>query len=69
MRTHANLTVVGKDRTGVVARVTSFLFEEHANVEALEERVRRGQFHMMLEASFPQGFDEARVLELGPVAD
>ena len=60
-RTHASLTVVGKDRTGVVARVTSFLFEERANVEALEERVRRGQFHMMLEASFPEGFDAARV--------
>src|SRR5438552_6412246 len=60
-RTHANLTVVGKDRTGVVARVTSFLFEERANIEALEERVRRGQFHMMLEASFPAGFDEASV--------
>src|SRR5205823_2769206 len=39
----------------------SFLFEERANVEALEERVRRGQFHMMLEASFPEGFDAARV--------
>lgn len=60
-RTHANLTVVGKDRTGVVARVTSFLFEQKANVEALEERVRRGQFHMALEASFPDGFDEKLV--------
>ena len=61
MRTHANLTVVGKDRTGVVARITSFLFDVHANIEALEERVRRGQFHMMLEASFGADFDEASV--------
>lgn len=41
-RTHANITVVGQDRAGVVARVTSFLFEKRANVEALEARVRCG---------------------------
>jgi formyltetrahydrofolate deformylase len=57
---NANLTVVGKDRTGVVARVTSYLFERGANIEALEERVRRGQFHMMLQASFKE-LDETRV--------
>ncbi len=54
----ANLTVVGRDRTGVVARFTNLLFEANANIEAIEERVRRGQFHMLLQASFPDGFDE-----------
>ena len=58
MTTHASLTVVGKDRTGVVARVTSLLFERGANIEALEERVRRGQFHMMLQAAFRGAFHE-----------
>lgn len=61
MRVHANLTVIGKDRTGVIARVTNELFDAGANIEALEERVRRGQFHMVLEASFPQKFDEKGV--------
>lgn len=57
-----NLSVLGKDRTGVVARVTSYLFEAGANVEALEERVRRGQFHMNLQATFKDaGFDEKRL--------
>ena len=56
-----NLTVVGKDRTGVVARFTSYLFEAGANVEALEERVRRGEFHMLLQASFPKDADERRL--------
>ena len=51
-RTFANLTMVGKDRTGVVARVTSALFDAGANIEALEERVRRGEFRMLLQASF-----------------
>lgn len=60
-RTTANLTVIGKDRSGVVARVTSYLFERGANIEALEERVRRGQFHMLLQATFAGRLDEARV--------
>lgn len=54
-----NLTVTGADRTGVVARFTSFLFERGANIEALEERVRRGEFHMLVQASFGGRFDEA----------
>jgi formyltetrahydrofolate deformylase len=36
----------------VVARVTSFLFEQKANIEALEEQVTRGQFSMTLQASW-----------------
>ena len=43
MKQFATLTVIGRDKTGVVARVTSFLFEQQANIEALEEQVTRGQ--------------------------
>ena len=57
----ANLSVTGKDRTGVVARYTSYLFENGANIEAIEERVRRGEFHMLLQASWTKELDEARV--------
>jgi formyltetrahydrofolate deformylase len=56
-----NLSVAGKDRTGVVARVTGYLFDAGGNVEALEERVRRGQFHMNLQATFKDGVDERRM--------
>jgi len=52
MRTYANITVIGRDKTGVIARVTSYLFEEKANIEALEEQVTRGQFSMTLQASW-----------------
>lgn len=58
---HASLSVVGKDRTGVVARITSYLFEQGANIEAIEERVRRGQFHMLLQATWKGKVDERRV--------
>lgn len=57
----ANLSVTGKDRTGVVARFTSYLFEQGANIEAIEERVRRGEFHMLLQASWTRALDERRV--------
>lgn len=54
MRQFATITVIGKDKTGVIARVTHFLFEQHANIEALEEQVTRGQFSMTLQASWSQ---------------
>ena len=43
MKQFATVTVIGRDKTGVIARVTNFLFEQHANIEALEEQVTRGQ--------------------------
>jgi formyltetrahydrofolate deformylase len=54
MKQFATITVIGRDKTGVVARVTSFLFEQQANIEALEEQVTRGQFSMTLQASWKQ---------------
>src|SRR5450432_3244301 len=56
----AIVTVIGRDRSGVIARITNFLFEQHANIEALEEQVTRGQFSMTLQASWVKvGFDVA----------
>jgi formyltetrahydrofolate deformylase len=52
MKRFATITVIGRDKTGVIARVTNFLFEQHANIEALEEQVTRGQFSMTLQASW-----------------
>ena len=52
MKHFATITVIGRDKTGVVARVTSFLFEQRANIEALEEQVTRGQFSMTVQSSW-----------------
>jgi formyltetrahydrofolate deformylase len=52
MKQLATITVIGRDKTGVIARVTSFLFDQKANIEALEEQVTRGQFSMTLQASW-----------------
>jgi formyltetrahydrofolate deformylase len=60
MKRYATLTVIGKDRSGVIARFTGALFQMGANIEALEEQVHRGKFSMTLQASWPiQRFDEA----------
>ncbi|HWC59213.1 MAG TPA: formyltetrahydrofolate deformylase [Verrucomicrobiae bacterium] len=62
MKQFATITAIGRDKTGVIARVTNFLFEQHANIEALEEQVTRGQFSMTLQASWPKkNFDADNV--------
>src|SRR5512137_397926 len=52
MQRFATITVIGRDKTGVVARITHFLFIQKANIEALEEQVTRGQFSMTVQASW-----------------
>lgn len=57
-----SLSVIGRDRTGVIAAFTNLLFKAGANIEALAEEVRRGQFNMTLQASWPESkFDEKRL--------
>lgn len=52
MKKFATITVIGQDKTGVVAKITNFLFLQKANIEALEEQVTRGQFSMTLQTSW-----------------
>ena len=47
MKQFATVTVIG--------RVTNFLFEQHANIEALEEQITRGQFSMTLQGIIATG--------------
>jgi len=55
MSAFATITVIGRDKTGVVARITAFLFHQKANIEALEEQVTRGQFSMTVQTSWRKG--------------
>jgi formyltetrahydrofolate deformylase len=65
MTQFATITVIGRDKTGVIARVTNFLFEQGANIEALEEQVTRGQFSMTLQASWKTGRIDSKSLAQG----
>ncbi len=65
MRRFATVTVIGRDRSGVIARVTQFLFQQHANIEAMEEQVTRGQFSMTLQASWRPTQFQPQLLQQG----
>ena len=49
-RWDTEIVVVGDDATGLVARVTSLLFERGCNIEDLDQDVRDGVFRMRLHA-------------------
>jgi len=68
MQRFATITVIGRDKTGVIARVTNFLFEQKANIEALEEAVTRGQFSMAIQASWRDGQLKPATLKRGLTA-
>jgi formyltetrahydrofolate deformylase len=53
-KTIIEVTVVGKDRKGVVADITNFIFGSGGNIEKISQNVVRGLFGMQLEASFQQ---------------
>ncbi|KAB1193283.1 formyltetrahydrofolate deformylase [Haloferax sp. MBLA0076] len=44
------ITVIGGDKTGLIANVTTLLFERGINVEDLDQAVREGIFRMTLHA-------------------
>jgi len=45
-REFTEITVVGDDETGLIANVTSLLFERGVNIEDLDQAVREGVFRM-----------------------
>lgn len=51
------ITIVGKDKGGVVATFTNFVFEKGGNIERVNQNVMRGTFGMYLEASFTKRID------------
>jgi len=51
------ITVVGKDKEGIVANFTNFVFERKGNLERVNQNVIKGLFGMYLEASFTKKID------------
>ena len=47
-RNYTEITVVGDDDTGLIARVTTLLFERDINIEDLDQAVRDGLFRMTM---------------------
>lgn len=59
-KTVVELVVVGKDREGVVAGFTNFIFQNNGNIEKINQNVVKGLFGMYLEASFVKKIDIAK---------
>ncbi len=59
-KTLIGITVVGKDKEGIVANFTNFVFERKGNLERVNQNVIKGLFGMYLEASFTKKIDVKR---------
>jgi len=57
LKTVVGITVVGKDKEGIVASFTNFVFQKQGNVEKVNQNVVKGLFGMYLEASFNKKID------------
>ncbi|MBQ6672081.1 MAG: ACT domain-containing protein [Spirochaetales bacterium] len=42
------ITVVGKDQVGIIARVTTYLYESNVNIEDISQSIVGGYFNMMM---------------------
>ena len=51
-KTIVGITVVGKDREGIVAQFTNFVFQNNGNVEKVNQNVIKNLFGMYLAVSY-----------------
>jgi formyltetrahydrofolate deformylase len=64
-KTFVEVTIVGKDKEGIVADTTNYIFKNGGNIEKINQNVVKGLFGMHLEASF-HTIDKAKMQkELG----
>ncbi len=59
-KTVVGITIVGKDREGIVAAFTNFAFSKGGNIEKVNQNVIKGLFGMYLEVSFSKTVDVKR---------
>ena len=59
-KTVLGITIVGKDREGIVAIFTNFAFSKGGNIEKINQNVIKGLFGMYLEVSFSKAIDVTR---------
>ncbi|MGN6346631.1 MAG: ACT domain-containing protein, partial [Candidatus Nitrosocosmicus sp.] len=59
-KTLIEITIVGKDKKGIVADITNYIFKNGGNIEKINQNVVKGLFGMHLEASF-QRMDKSQM--------
>lgn len=58
----AIITVIGKDRTGIVANVSKVLFEENVNIEDIMQTIMDGIFVMAMLVDFKKSPKDIKAL-------
>ena len=48
----AIVTVVGKDKTGIIAKVSTALYENNVNIEDISQTIRQDMFTMIMLVEF-----------------
>lgn len=56
-KTVVGITVVGKDKEGIVAAFTNFVFSKGGNIEQVNQNVIKGLFGMYIEVAFSKKLD------------
>ena len=68
-KTVVGITVVGKDREGIVAAFTNFAFSKGGNIEKVNQNVIKKIFGMYLEVSFSKKLDVKKFdIEIGKLS-
>ena len=58
----AIITVVGKDRVGIISRVCTYLANKDININDISQTIMQGYFNMMMIVSFEGELDFAEVV-------
>ena len=57
----AIVTVIGKDKPGIIAKISAFLAERSVNIEDISQTVMQDYFAMMMMVEVPNGSDVAKI--------
>jgi len=57
------VTVVGKDRTGIIAKVTTMLYQKNINILDIDQTIVSGFFNMMVIADMEKSTDPFEKIE------
>ena len=65
---NAIITVVGHDKVGIIAKVSSFLAERNINIEDISQTVLSGNFVMMMMADLSAASEPLDTIKTGLAA-
>ncbi|HNU72168.1 MAG TPA: ACT domain-containing protein [Thermodesulfobacteriota bacterium] len=58
------ISVVGRDRPGIVAAVSRILFEQSCNIENVSQTIQQGEFAALFIAAMPENLSQSDLLSL-----